>query len=346
MRILITADPMLPVPPTLYGGIERVISLLIEDLHRRGHELALLAHPESSQTACQRFAWPDTDTRGRFDLRFPRRLLQVVRAFKPDLVHSFSRLVWLLPLLSQARLPLIMSYQREISLRNVRIAGQIAGRRLSFTACSKRLMQDVADQRRWQAIPNMVDGSRYAPNDSVASDAPLVFLSRLDRIKGVHLAIAAAKAAKQRLIIAGNRAETGPDRQYFDSEIAPLLDQSDIRWIGPVNDTQKNQLLRQARAMIVPIQWEEPFGIVFAEALACGTPVIASPRGALPEIVTHGEHGFLVEGVPALVDAIAQVSEIDRRACRAHFEQHFDTGPVVDQYESLYGRLLRESAHA
>lgn len=346
MRILLTADPMIPVPPTLYGGIERVISLLIQELGRRGHELGLLAHTDSTEPQCERFAWPDVDMRGRFDLRFPKELRRVVQQFRPDLVHSFSRLIWLLPLLLQPRLPLVMSYQREISLRNVQLAGRLAGTRLSFTACSAKLMSRVPDRRRWHAIPNMVDGARFQAQYSLASDAPLVFLSRLDRIKGAHLAIAAARAAGETLIIAGNRAESGPERDYFDQEIAPHLDDRAIRWIGPVDDRQKNELLGRAKAMIVPIQWEEPFGIVFAEALACGTPVIASPRGALPEIVDSGTHGFLVEGQAELVAAIRRLPEIDRRLCRQRFDERFALAPVVDQYEQLYRDLIEVSQHA
>ncbi|AVP99877.1 glycosyltransferase family 4 protein [Ahniella affigens] len=345
MRILLSADPMIPVPPKLYGGIERVISLLIQELHRRGHDLALLAHPESSEPGCQRYAWPDVEMRGRFDWRFPRQLHRVVKSFRPELVHSFSRLIWLLPLLTEARLPLLMSYQREISLRNVSLAARLAGARLSFSACSSKLMSGVPDQRRWHAIPNMVDGSRYDPQYRVAADAPLVFLSRLDRIKGAHLAIAAAKAAGETLILAGNRADSGPERDYFEREIAPALDDRQIRWIGPVDDQQKNTLLGRAKAMIVPIQWEEPFGIVFAEALACATPVIASPRGALPEIIDSGVQGFLVEGEAALVDAIRALPTIDRHACRQRFEDRFALATVVDQYEHLYRQLIEASKH-
>src|SRR5207302_4891594 len=131
-----------------------------------------------------------------------------------------------------------------------------------------------------------------------------------------HLAIEAARRAGRRLIIAGNHSATAAEADYWRAEIEPRLGKDGIEYIGPVDDRQKYELLGRAAALLVPIQWDEPFGIVFADALACGTPVIACPRGALPEIVVPGTNGYLAESVAGLVDAIAALGAIDRGRCR------------------------------
>jgi len=264
------------------------------------------------------------------------------RAFEPELIHGFCRLAYLLPALL-GKIPLVMSYQREISTRNVRLARWLARCPIFFTACSTQLAAKGArGGGNWLGIPNFIEPERFDFVPRVHADAPLVFLSRLDQVKGVTHAIRAARAAGLPLIIAGNRADSGPDREYFDREIEPELDGQFVKWIGPVDDTQKNQLLGAARALLVPIQWDEPFGIVFAEALACGTPVISSPRGALPEIIEPGKHGFLETSHEGLVRAIHRAGEIDRFTCRQRAELSFSRATVVGRYESVYRSMIEE----
>ena len=142
------------------------------------------------------------------------------------------------------------------------------------------------------------------------------------------------------MVIAGNHALTGPEGRYWEEEIAPQLKSGSVEYVGEVNDAQKAELLGQAAAMIVPVEWDEPFGIVFAEALACGTPVISTSRGALPEIVTQGVEGFLVNSIEEGCNAVARVGEIDRHACRRRAAEHFSAGVVVSRYERLYAELV------
>ena len=174
----------------------------------------------------------------------------------------------------------------------------------------------------------------------MAADAPLIFLSRIERIKGAHTAIAAARLAGRRLLIAGNHGEKGEELRYWKNEIAPHLGHDGIEYVGEVNDEHKNRLLGQAAALLVPIEWDEPFGIVFAEALACGTPVISCPRGALPEIVHHGVEGFLVHSVEEAVRAIRALPAIDRSACRRQAERLFSTEVMVDAYLKIYEDMI------
>jgi glycosyltransferase involved in cell wall biosynthesis len=337
MRILLTADPELPVPPVTYGGIERIVADLARGLRQRGHVVGLAARSGSTAEVDRLYPWPGTSSRGLWPgMRNGWALRRAVADFRPDVVHSFSRLAYLLPLLP-SRLPKVMSYQREPSLRTTTRALRLARGTLTFTGCSEHICRTGRRAGgHWQAIPNFVDPDRYTFRSAVPADAPLVFLSRVEPIKGAHLAIDAARRAGHKLIIAGNHSEDGVNGRYWREQIAPQIGRDGIDYAGPVNDRQKDDLLGRAAALLVPVQWEEPFGIVFAEALACGTPVISCPRGALPEIVRDGREGFLAETVDGLVDAIGRLGEIDRGACRERAETAFSASVIVGQYEQLY----------
>lgn len=345
MRVLLTADPELPVPPKLYGGIERIVASLGAGLLARGHEVALAAHPDSDRaTGWRLFPWPGGRSQHRGDtLANLAALRRATAEFRPDLIHSFSRLFYLGSLLLRRKLPKIMSYQREPTGRTVGWAARLAGRSLTFTGCSEAISAQgrARGGGHWETVHNFVDLAAFDFSPAVADDAPLVFLSRIERIKGAHTAIAACRAAGRRLLLAGNHAEDdGEHGRYWREEIVPHLGRDGVEYVGPVNDAQKNRLLGQAAAMIVPIEWEEPFGIVFAEALACGTPVISCPRGALPEIVRPGVDGFLVRDTADAAAAIARLPEIRRADCRARAETCFSKEVIVGRYEALYRRLL------
>ncbi|MEP0885047.1 glycosyltransferase [Trichocoleus sp. ST-U3] len=341
MRILLTADPELPVPPQLYGGIERIIDLLVTRLQARGHTVGLVAHRDSTSPAHQRFPWPGLRSQDKFDaLRNTAALWSAIQQFQPDLVHSFSRVLYLSPLLT-ARLPKVMSYQRRTGGRSVKWAAKLAKGSLTFTGCSDHICrQGRATGGVWHPIHNCVELEKYSFQPTVVPDAPLVFLSRVERIKGAHTAIAVARFTKRRLLIAGNYSTTGEQGRYWQEEIVPHLGRDGIEYVGSVNDEQKNALLGQAAAMIVPIEWEEPFGIVFAEALACGTPVISCPLGALPEIIRPGIDGYLVNDLEEACTAIYNLPQLDRRNCRQRAEDCFSASVIVDKYEQLYHSLI------
>ncbi len=340
MRILLTADPELPVPPKLYGGIERIVDLLVTQMHARGHTVGLVAHRESTSSAKKLFAWAGLRSQNKLDmLGNTATLWSAVQQFQPDLIHSFSRIFYLLPLLKSS-LPKVMSYQRQPSSRTVKWGTKLAQGNLTFTGCSEHICrQGKAAGGVWHPIHNCVEIEKYTFESTVSSDAPLVFLSRIERIKGSHTAIAVAKKTGRRLLIAGNYSKTGEQGRYWQEEILPHLGKDGIEYVGTVNDRQKNALLGKAVAMIVPIEWEEPFGIVFAEALACGTPVISCPRGALPEIVRQGIDGYLVNSMEEACRAVANVSQINRHNCRQRAEQCFSASVIVDKYEQLYYSL-------
>jgi len=234
-----------------------------------------------------------------------------------------------------------MTYQRAVSRRSVRLGHGLSRGTLWFSAISRQMMQNVEGVGTWRLVYNGVPTATYRYRADPGADAPLVFLGRVEAIKGPHLAIRAARRSGRRLVIAGN---VPPEHKgWFDAEVAPYLDGERIRYIGPVNDEQKNDLLGRARALLMPILWEEPFGIVMAEAMACGTPVIGLARGAVPEVVEDGRTGFVVEDENGLVPAIARLDEIDRAACRARVEELFSDSAVVRGYVSVYEEMLRRS---
>lgn len=342
LKILLTADPFLPVPPPFYGGIERIVHGLAQELRTQGHRVGLVAHQSSTSEVDFFHPWRGTDPRGvEMIIGQGLALRRAVEAFRPDLVHSFSRLLLLLPLLLQ-RVPAVMSYQRDTGGWRNRVASRVGGGSFAFTGCSEFIAaKGRAGGGRWIAIPNFVDVRSYRFVPKVAPDAPLVFLSRFESIKGAHAAIRIALGARRRLILAGNRVDTAEGFEYWSQSIEPFIGRDGIEYVGPVNDAQKNVLLGRAAALLVPIQWDEPFGIVFAEALACGTPVIACPRGALPEIVQSGLNGFLVDSIDDGISAVGRLGSIDREACRRVAEERFSQQVVSGAYLALYRDVLR-----
>jgi len=341
MRLLLTADPFVPVPPRYYGGIERIVAGLIPKLRERGHQVGLVAHPASNMPVDYFLGWPhETPSGFQAHSQNVLCLLKAFREFEPDLIHSFSRILYLSVLLCK-KTPKVMSYQRFVTKHTVKLGAFLGGRSLAFTGCSEFIAaMGSAHGGNWHAIPNFVDTESYEFSPAVASDAPLVFLSRVEQIKGTHIAIELAKRTGKRLIIAGNHSTSGPEGDYWDNIIKPEIGRDGIEYIGPVGDAAKIRLLKSAAALIVPVQWDEPFGIVFAEALACGTPVISSPRGALPEIVRDGIDGFLVHDLDEGCRAIGAIDRIDRSACRQRAETSFSAGVICRRYEALYESLI------
>ncbi len=341
MRVLLTADPEIPVPPAGYGGIERIVDALVCHFRAEGHTVGLVAHGGSQSPTDALFPWRNRCSRGAWGaLGNALALRCAVQAFNPEVLHSFSRLGYLLPVM-RSTLPKIMSYQRHTGGAQIRWAARLAGGTLCFTGCSEficRMGRPCGGE--WHAVPNFVRADRISFTAHVPPDAPLLFLSRVESIKGPHLAIEIAKRSKRRLVIAGNRAQGGAERQYWDREIAPHLGRDGIEYVGEVDDTKKNGLLGRAAALVVPVQWDEPFGIVFAEALAAGTPIITCARGALQEIVRPGITGFFVRSVEDGVEAVGRLSTIDRAACRRDAEHRFSVGVCAAQYLRLYSEIL------
>ncbi|MDC0434312.1 glycosyltransferase, partial [bacterium] len=225
MRIAVTADPEIPVPPILYGGIERIVDMLVRELSQRGHEVTLFAHPEST-CPVKHIAWPGGRARGKLDtLRNTITLAQHIVSGRFDIIHSFSRIAYLTPLLP-LKLPKLMTYQREISPHTTVLANYLSRGTLEFSAISNWMLKPVHCVGSWHLVPNGVPLSHYDFCSKVAEDAPLIFLGRVEEIKGPHLAIEIAKQAGRRLVIAGNIPIE--HQAWFDRHIAQHIDNHQI----------------------------------------------------------------------------------------------------------------------
>jgi glycosyltransferase involved in cell wall biosynthesis len=336
MRLAITADPELPIPPRHYGGIERIIDTLIRGLVDHGHQVTLFAHPDS-QTACELEPYRD-NSKGSL-LNNLRLVSSKIRNGRYDLVHSFGRLAYLLPILPSS-MPKLMSYQRAITPRSVSWGERLAHGTLHFAGCSRQLIGPFEGMTNWHVVYNGVPSSTFTFQGNVDASAPLCFLGRVEEIKGPHLAIEIARQSGRRLVIAGNIPDDEKHRDFFAREVAPHIDGKQVEYVGPVDDSQKNTLLGQSAALLMPILWEEPFGIVMAEALACGTPVIGLNRGSIPEIVAHSVNGFVCDTVADMVKAVGRLSSLDRTVCRRVMEERFSERAMIAGYEAVYAKML------
>lgn len=336
MKILITADPFIPVPPIHYGGIERILDMIIREYVKMGHDVTLIAHPDSKPAEGCRFIPYSSDK----DSIVSNSLLITKTYFKYrfDIIHSFSRLMYLFPLMPLS-VPKLMSYQREPSLNQIRKAVQISRKgSIAFTGCSDYISNQIATVGDAYTVYNGVPINQFKFNATVNEDAPLVFLGRIEEIKGTHVAIDVANRTNRKLIIAGNIPVE--HQTYFDTKVKPMLSER-IQYIGPVNDEQKNTLLQNSAAFLMPILWNEPFGIVMAEAMACGTPVIGFNRGSVPEVVSHAKTGFVCNSLEEMCDAINNIQSISREAVRNAAVERFSEEVISSDYIDLYKKRIQ-----
>jgi glycosyltransferase involved in cell wall biosynthesis len=176
---------------------------------------------------------------------------------------------------------------------------------------------------------------------SAEKDDYLLFLSRIAPAKGVHLAVDVARSLGKRLVIAGKVDRAHPvDGPYYSHVVEPLIDGHDVDFEGEVDTQRKLELFRRAQALLLPLQWDEPFGLVMIEAMACGTAVIALNRGAAPEVIAHGATGYVVEDLAQMREAVERVSEIDPYQCRSHVREHFEATIMTKRYVSVYRAIL------
>lgn len=336
MKIAITADPELPVPPEFYGGIERIVFLLVKGLKASGHDVTLFAH-KNSQTPARLIAWPGTSSQSFLDtVKNTLTLTKACFIHRFDVVHSFSRLAYLFPLLPFS-FPKIMSYQREPTLSQIKKACKMSLQSLYFTGCSTYITNQIKPYAPAITVYNCVSFDDYHLG-FCADDAPLVFLGRIEPVKGAHLAIKIAQKSGHSLIIAGNI--PAGHEAYFSREIKPHIDGKFIRYIGPVNDRQKNELLGGAKAFLMPILWDEPFGIVMIEAMACGTPVLALNRGAVSEIIEPGLTGFYADTIDELLVYLNNTATMARQQIRNTAQKRFDAAHIVNEYLQHYQKLV------
>ncbi|HEY7036286.1 MAG TPA: glycosyltransferase family 4 protein [Thermomicrobiales bacterium] len=341
MRIAMVAPLMEPVPPPLYGGTERVVSLLTEELVGRGHAVTLFASGDS-ETAAELFPCCERGLRlapGVTDyVAYTMTQLGAVyrRADEFDLVHNHLD-YFAFPLARLSPTPTLTTTHGRLDLPEVRrVYDDFAEQSLVAISDDQR---DYLPGANWVAtVSNAVDVANYRfrpdPGDH------LVFLGRIAPEKRPDRAIEIARDVGMRLVIA---AKVDPvDQDYWEHAIEPLIAGQPglIEFVGEVNEREKDELLGGAYAYLFPIDWPEPFGLTMAEAMATGTPVVAARAGSVPEVVEDGVTGFVCETISEMIDAIPRVKELDRRACRERVERLFSPQAMADGYERAYASLL------
>jgi glycosyltransferase involved in cell wall biosynthesis len=331
-------DPGIPVPPPLYGGHERLAYMFAEEYTKLGHEVSLLAGPDSKisgrvytfgRNDLSRSKWQKTK-----ELIFVWKFLRTHKN-NFDIVHNFGRLIYLLSVLNHITKK-IMTYGRPVSQRGIKIFNTLPNKNIIFTACSNFCTSTGNVKGIWKTVYNAIDFSKYTLREKVSSDAPLIFLGRLDRIKGLQTAIEVALETGNKLWIGGNIPNTPDNLTYFKDVLEPRFNSTQIIYLGALNDEQKNHYLGSAKALLFPIEWDEPFGMVMVEAMACGTPVIGFKRGSVPEVIDEGITGFIVNNATEMSAALNQLASIPRSLCRFQAEQRFNVSSISKQYLNLF----------
>ncbi|MEA2639164.1 MAG: hypothetical protein QOF51_558 [Chloroflexota bacterium] len=340
LRIAIIAPLAEAVPPPLYGGTERVISVLTEELVRRGHDITLFASGDSTTGATLEACSPRglrLDPEVRDPVAYTMFELGDVyqRAAEFDVIHNHVD-YFAFPFARLTEVPTVTTTHGRLDLTEVRRVYQLfPEQHLISISDAQRLPLPGAN---WLAtVFNGIDLSHFHFNPTGGDY--LVFLGRINPEKRPDRAIEIARDLGMRLVIA---AKVDPvDQGYYDHAIAPLIrDTRLVEFVGEVNEAEKDALLGGAYAYLFPIDWPEPFGLTMVEAMATGTPVVAYRAGSVPEIIVEGVTGFVCDTFTSMIAAVPQVRELDRHACRAHVEQHFSASAMADGYEQAYAALL------
>ena len=343
MRIGMISPLEMRVPPTAYGGTELVVGLLTEELVRRGHQVTLFASGDSVTNAklvsvCPSPLWGSHRDVGVLTMLNVVSCLEQAAEF--DVIHNHTCFEGLATA-GLVKTPVLTTFHRGLSGDYLLLFEQYEGWYNTISYSAKSLLPPK--DRFVGVVYNAIECASY-PFNSGRRDDYLLFLSRMSPEKGPHLAIEVARQLKMRLIIAGNVHPV--DRDYFQSDVLPLVDGVRILYVGEADYYHKRDLLSKARCLLAPITWEEPFGLFMAEAMACGTPVIALNRGSAPEVVRHGETGFVVKSLEEMVEAVHRVHQIDPHRCREHVEQNFNVPRMVDGYEQAYERIVAQAENA
>jgi glycosyltransferase involved in cell wall biosynthesis len=225
-----------------------------------------------------------------------------------------------------------MTYGRIITRRNIKWINHLPNKNILFTAPSDWCVSTGNVSGKWYTVYNAIDFSKYTLVENLPPDAPLIFLSRLERLKGAHEAIQIALETGNRLILAGNISGLPEEKEYFMKEIEPYIDGERIIYVGTLDDEGKNKYLGMSKAMLFPARTEEAFGMVMVEAMACGTPVLAYGSAAIPEVVTEGITGYILDNIEDMKRRIDELSKFNRKEVRIFSQMKFDVKVVASRY--------------
>jgi glycosyltransferase involved in cell wall biosynthesis len=352
MRIAQLSPLYESVPPALYGGTERVVSWLTEELVSRGHDVTLFASGDSETSAT---LVPVVDRALRLNktglldpIAMHLAAAEMVRrrAGEFDIIHAhIDSLAY--PALGGQQTPMVTTLHGRQDLDGLAMLYRLYCEQ-PVVAISRSQRASLPEAGWIATVHHGLPLDQYPVGEGRGDY--IAFLGRISPEKRPEVAIRTAREVGARLVIA---AKVDPaDRRYFDDAIKPLLSGPGVDFIGEVDHQGKLDLLRHARGFLFPIKWPEPFGLVMIEAMACGTPVIATRAGSVDEVIAHGRSGFICDDDVELVQAIERIGEIDRAACRSWVEQHFSLARMAYDYERVYGRLIatgsldRDHVHA
>lgn len=330
------------VPPPAYGGIELVVGLLTDELVARGHEVTLFASGDSITSAKLESVHPQAL---RLDASIKEcgiyEMLQLAQVYERagefDLIHSHMGCA-ALPYGKLTKTPTVHTLHGIFTPDNEKMFAYAKAQ--PYVSISNAQREERLGLNHVATVYNSIDVSSYHFFPTADEPTYLAFLGRISPEKGPHHAIEIAKATGIPLKMAG---KVDPvDVEYFEREIKPQIDGTQIQFLGEADHFMKNELMGRAMATLFPITWREPFGLVTIESMASGTPVIAMNLGSVPEIVADGVSGYICNNVAECIATVTKIPQIDRAACRKYVEHRFGVEQMTTGYEAVYQQVLAE----
>lgn len=336
MKILLISPPWIRVPPIGYGGIEWVVALLADELAKRGQEVTLFATGDSNTKAQLKYVFEKGQTSKMgitlYDAMQVSEALKMADEF--DIIHDHSGFI-AVALSHKIKTPMLHTLHGPFT-EDTTIFYTHFKDACYFNAISEYQQSCLPILNYLDTTYNAIDVHNYPFSDQ--KDDYLIMVSRISKLKGTHLAIQIAKELGEKLVLVG---KVDPiDREYFNVQVKPHIDNKQIVFRGEVEENEKRELLKSAKCFVFPIQWPEPFGLVMAEAMACGTPVVAIRNGSSPEVVADGKVGYIVETIDEMAEAVKRTRNIDPRTCRNHVLENFSPEIMADRYEQNYRKIL------
>lgn len=355
MRIAQVVSLQESVPPKGKNGLEFVVHYLTEELVKRGHQVTLFATKDSVTNARLVDVLPFPAARkglfgwGGMDYSLTTMAKAAAMADEFDVIHTHigSSAFYFADLIKTPIVETIHSPIHKVQRRN------LLNKKLSNKYC-KDTLRRYGKARHIFVSKNQMDSATLKINSEVIHNGIslddfkfqgkpgdyFVYLGYITHNKGAHIAAQAARWAKVNLKLAGSYKGC---EKYFEEKVKPYLKKNKIEYVGIASTAKRNRLLGGAKAILVPVQWEEPFGLTMIEAMACGTPVIGLNKAAVPEIVVDGKTGFVVEDMRKMVSAMKKIDQIDRADCREHIEKNFSVEKMTDEYEKVYEKIINKS---
>ena len=341
MKIAQIAPIIERVPPKKYGGTERVVHALTEELVKRGHEVTLFASGDSITLAHLKSVYPKGLREAKFsDLYGTNHLsmLNIGLAYAMqdefDIIHDHTGTL-ALPTANIAKTPVVMTMHGPFTPEVRRLCKNLS--RPYLVAISNAQARSAPDLHYAGTVHNGLSMEKYPWSDK--HDGYLLFVGRISMEKGVHFAIKTAQALDLPLIIAAKLEPV--DRPYFQEYVEPFLSDQ-IRWIGEVDEEERNLLMSKAMCFLHAVTWPEPFGLTLIESMACGCPVVAFNMGSIPEIVRNKKTGYVVHDLQGMIEAVEQIGAIDRKRCHRYSLKNFSSYQMTNGYESIYQKILNK----